>query len=136
MQAHKANGCQMDRRKEENKKGGLALLDFYFLPSFLFGHPPLPLINFKLDILKVPSVTIAWRAPGAACNSCLGVPPFKMMVFWFFINNGVDNAQPAKGTENVPSVASSKEQMSRRMRRFAPMVGTRKRRRKAMGFIF
>ena len=82
---------------------------FDFLPSFLFLHLPLPLSNFKLDSLKVD--------------------------FWFFIN-GLDNVYPATGTGNVPSVAPSKGQVSRRMGRFAATVGSRKRRRKAMGFIF
>ena len=108
---------------------------FDFLPSFLFLHPPLPLGNFKLEFLKVLSVTVAGRAPGAACSLRLGVPPFKMMEFWFFIN-GLDNVYPATGTKNVPSVAPSKGQVSRRMGRFAATVGTRRRRRKAMGFIF
>ena len=108
---------------------------FDFLPSFLFLHLPLPFVNFKLDILKVPLVTTARRVPSAACSLCLDVPPFKMMDFWFFIN-GLDNVYPATGTGNVPSVAPSKGQVSRRMGRFAATVGSKRRRRKAMGFIF
>ena len=120
-------------RKKREKEG--AVRQFDFLPSFLFLHLPLPLVNFKLDFLKVPSVTVAGRAPDAACSLCLDVPPFKMMDFWF-LNNGLDNVYPATGTGNVPSVAPSKGQVSRRMGRFAATVGSRRRRRKAMGFIF
>ena len=47
----------------------------------------------------------------------------------------MDNAYPTC-TKNVPSVAPSKERVPGRMGRFAPMVGSRRRRRKAMGFIF
>ena len=61
--------------EERRKQGGSSVR---FLPSFLFWHLVLPL--FKLEAFNVPSVTVAWRAPGAARKSFLDLPPFKMMV--------------------------------------------------------